>query len=235
MSCDLERVYGALALAVPDDDEDDAATYDARVLPSPHEDLATDRIVAKLGRSMYGSVVRDRVDLHASRPTFRQLGLWLLSTMFHAGPKTATLRLLHPDSSIVRLDAGGTSGAADPWLVETPSSFRYYHDDESGRWAIHSGGGRRSRHDLVNLRVLGPSQFDDFADELHVRMPPRNWGCAALADLFLRIGNPRCKVEDVSLDECNDPPTISTAGALLNILTPESFGWEGPEIDSALP
>ena len=99
-----------------------------------------------LGHNYSDTARYDVVELHASKRTFRRLGLLLLSTLFQPAEGVVTVYLSHPDTRVTEMEIAtfGPSIASGErfGLVTTPCSFGYeprpvhrLHPLASERWA----------------------------------------------------------------------------------------------------
>jgi hypothetical protein len=109
MACDLERLFAALGATVPEAD-DACFAFSAGTVAAPPSSLRTDRlVVARTYHDYDGLLRRDRLFLHASKATYRHLGLLVAGVLFSRDPIDVVLELDHPASSvrrfIVRRDA----------------------------------------------------------------------------------------------------------------------------------
>ena len=85
MTCDLERVFDALAQRVATDASgNDHFVFSTSTLPTPPTRLVTDRLVITKGKHQYDSHYRaDHLRWEAHKSTYRYLGLLILSIIFH--------------------------------------------------------------------------------------------------------------------------------------------------------
>ena len=102
MPCDLERIFGELSTRLPEAEEsDDPLHLDETVIPPTPPELTTDRV--RIYRSQLQRLPGcrgDGLDVVAPRSAIRQLGLLLLSVLFHEQCDRSILHLTHPDSAL---------------------------------------------------------------------------------------------------------------------------------------
>jgi hypothetical protein len=101
MPCDLDRIYGRLTEQLPGVMNSEPFLLDENTLPPTPSILTTDRL-----RILHGSVqylpgcLGDTIDVIASRPVLRQLGLLSLSILFHVVCDRSTIHLIDPQSHV---------------------------------------------------------------------------------------------------------------------------------------
>jgi len=101
MSCDLERIYGELAARLPEDNASEPFQLDESVIPPAPQELTTDQVRIFRGQLQRLPGCRgDYLDVVAPRSTIRQLGLLLLSVLFHEQCERSTLHLSQPESVV---------------------------------------------------------------------------------------------------------------------------------------
>jgi hypothetical protein len=163
VTCDLERVFGALADLVPEQDEDEEAqawniVFSAENLPRAPAELRTDDLALSWGLHDYGATPIEMVDFCAAKRTLRLLGLLILAKVFHEGPEHVTLHLGMPGlktaAAIRRLvldyryDASERLGYA-----KRPDLFRYMpNSDDKHPWY----GSALQPRDMPVLYLTGP-------------------------------------------------------------------------------
>ena len=87
--CELEQLYGNVRERLFERSASAQACvrFSAGVLPMASEQIKTERLICEKGRHQYGSSSRaDAVHMYADPATFRLLGLWILSMLFHELP-----------------------------------------------------------------------------------------------------------------------------------------------------
>jgi len=98
--CDLNSCFGRLAAAIPPCNADRCLVISKDVLPAPPGTLESNQLVVIKGEHHYGSFRIDSLWFQATPDTYRNLGLLILSTVFHPEPSAVFLELTHPDSMI---------------------------------------------------------------------------------------------------------------------------------------
>jgi hypothetical protein len=103
--CDLNAVFGGIALKVPDGPPGYGEfVFHQQVFPVPPVSLSSDRILIRKSQHEYNSCYRaDGLEMFLSARTCRELGLFLLACGFHGPAQTTTLTLRHPESDIRRI------------------------------------------------------------------------------------------------------------------------------------
>lgn len=139
MTCDLERVYGALAAELPqyDPDPDHCETFvlSRATVPRPPRSMRTDRIHVALGVHLYGgNCINHAYVSFRERGTARHLGLAIVGTVLHRLPATAEITLTASGSPIVRICAhyehlspDAESARIHPYWAR-PEFVRYWPD-----------------------------------------------------------------------------------------------------------
>jgi hypothetical protein len=89
----LKEVYGNI-LTYTSKSGSTECLFTASMLPEAPEEFATDALVIKKGFHVFGNVYRaDRVTFFAYPDTYRMLGLWALSVLFHPNPPSSVLKI----------------------------------------------------------------------------------------------------------------------------------------------
>ena len=84
---ELEELYGGALEHLFEGPGSEPERFAAGVLPRPAERIVTDKLICEKGRHQYGSSSRvDMVHMYADPATFRLIGLWILSMLFHELP-----------------------------------------------------------------------------------------------------------------------------------------------------
>jgi hypothetical protein len=100
---DLKEVYGNIH-TYTQKRESTECSFTADTLPEPPEELSTNALLIKKGFHSFGNVYRiDRLTFFAYPDTYRMLGLWALSVLFHPKPSSSVLKLQHRNSDIACL------------------------------------------------------------------------------------------------------------------------------------
>jgi hypothetical protein len=137
--CELNTLYGELAqrLYTPSALED-GFVLSRDVLPMPPDQLISPKFIVL--KSTHGHVrsvaeVNERlVILYADRPTLVNLGLWVLSMVFHAKPEKSVLHLQNEASQVSTIvcyyDHDGKAwGESISGYNTVPHHFNYYFEE----------------------------------------------------------------------------------------------------------
>src|SRR5882724_8674573 len=102
MKCDLHNNFGKFASVLPID-EKQGFTFDSQTFPELASLLETDQLVIRKTHVNYDGSRVDRLQFFASKSTYRELGLLILSVVFHPGGSRAHLSLTDPSSAVKNL------------------------------------------------------------------------------------------------------------------------------------
>lgn len=231
MTCDLERVFGALADAVPTSSAGDAElVFSQRTLPVPPAEMATDQLIlTKTTHNWHPAWRVDTVWMQAQRRTCRRLGLLILAVVFHELPAQVHVALTHPRSDIKHLiieyaylseDHGGylTRPYAFAYTPQETERHPWYHRPWSWR--------------LPDLPVFVITNMDDLV------ITPEDWerrdtvrGCGSdaasvlFAELLLNAGCPENPVTEYELEGEGGFRGVGEQSAEMRIFLPGSLGW----------
>lgn len=233
MSCDLDRIFGKLAKNISAAEKKEFI-FTADNVPSAPGQISTDRLILKKGHHGYEAYTSTRVDtLHfnAHKETYRQLGLCLLSALFHSKPKQIKLTLNHPKSQIKALIfdhkkidpyvpgfeyEGGLKQYA--YSVETPE--RHPINYSKGDWRLpgfrlvdDTEGSSKGKDDWWNSTVV--------------------WGCASaqgdmmFASLLLSISELEVKGKEFALESELGFGGVCSGSPEVTLWLPGGDGWDG--------
>jgi hypothetical protein len=121
MACDLERTFGNLAARLPVSSENgEKFALDESVIPVAPPELSSDSFVIRKGLYQRLPGCRgDNVDIIASRPTLRQLGLLALAVLFHEQCDRSIIHITTPESRVKHIVL-----EYKHWLKTEVSGFR---------------------------------------------------------------------------------------------------------------
>ena len=129
MNCDLERLFGTLARAIPTS-LNESFVFSSETLPAPPAHMVTERLYIQKGGHAYESrFYADALWFFAHKRTYRELALLILAIVFHPEPIKVQLELTHPASEIKLLviqvdqDTFASSG-----YTTRPHRFEYSPD-----------------------------------------------------------------------------------------------------------
>ena len=242
MTCDLERVYGALAAALPQC-EPGAEDWDTLVLsranvPRPPRSLRTDRIHVERGTHSYGSIVADHAYVSfRERATARHLGLAIVGTVLHRLPATAEIGLTVPGSDVVRLrvtyehvapDSAAASGhaywARPEFVTYSPATAERHPDKPEGLGGVEA---RITTEDDDGVVVGHP----DLAPPAEARDTLTGFGSAEaslwFATTLLDLGAPNAAENEVVLENDAGFGGVTLHGCELTLSTPGAAWWSG--------
>jgi hypothetical protein len=224
MQCDLERLFGSLAAALPTQ-PDAEPRLTATTLPRPTAHLRTDRLYITRGLHEYdpGAFRADVAHIHAHRPTYQQLGLLILAVVFHLELEEVVVELTHPTSAIKRL------------VVESP--FRAPND-------IRPGYNMRpyvfSYSPSVPTRFPWPSSGDPatlpccyFIDQETLSGFGTVIGSVRLAELLLNAGQPGNPEVEYALEGDGGFRGVGYLSAEARFWLPGSAAWDPAQWESA--
>lgn len=240
LRCDLETVYGDLWASV----HTPAAMQEGVVLtsvtlPPPPAKLSSDRIIVTRSTHEYnwsvGDVLEDRLILYADRPTLANLGLWILSMVFHAQPDRSVLRLRHEGSDIrdiaCHYDHDGVAWGSGVVGYKTIPAELHYFFEKPERFPLSEL--RHSPNDLPRLFLTDQegSASDKFnipeALTLLTGFGPER-ATVRFARLLLDIGGSSSTDPnfDIDLETEIGSGGVSPGSVELAIVTPGTHRWQ---------
>jgi hypothetical protein len=231
--CDLDPLYGAIVDAFPSEAISSGAYTDftAHTLPAAPKTLKTDRLIVKKSRHGYGGSYRvDLVQMYASQRTFRLLGVWMLSVVFHPNIRRSQLALTHNGSDIVRIICKSCSG--NPWeqgifgFSSLPSQFRYM------RSPLSRHPFAESRPEVADLPLVALTNAidmivteDDYQNRDTIIGFGTSRGTVRFAALLMDLGDPENSGQEVDLEcECGFRG-VTSGSAEVHLVTPPTERW----------
>lgn len=204
---------------------DEETVFSTENLRRPPANLTCDTLVIKRGLHGYGHARFDVIHIHASRETYRQLGVLLLATVFHRDE--VELVLTHRGSAIRSL-------VLEPvWIMSRPS--RYTVQPEAFTyWPEEKTRHPRMSDDPLDMPKLN---FDDDArlggDLAAVATKVVDESCdrgrVLLAELLLDAGRKETVLDEYHLEgECGYRG-VGPGSAEVSIWLPGSIGFD-PEV-----
>lgn len=194
----LQDHFSQFSAQLPKEPET-SLTLCAANCPALPDELETDKLLVRpspLGRNYGDSARYDLLDFFADKPTYRNLGLMLFSTLFHGSP-LVTLHLRHKESGVnTVVIKRGVSDATNPGvseLVMLPASYGYWPEELKNRDPLYRS--QRAGHDdlpwmeLTNEHLMCVSDAE-FANRSVVHGFGNPMRTATLAALLLDIGLP---------------------------------------------
>src|SRR5882672_3969873 len=99
MKCDLHSYFGELASSLPLD-EKQGFTFSSQSFSELPGRLESDRLVVRKSYANYDGFRVDRLQFFASKSTYQELGLLVLSVVFRPRGSHAHLALTDPSSNV---------------------------------------------------------------------------------------------------------------------------------------
>jgi hypothetical protein len=230
MACDLSSVFQEVTERVPEGPPGMVDfVFRREALPIPPAELHTDLIVVRRGSHGYNSWYRaDTLWIYLDRPKARQLGVFLLSCMFHRLERPASLLLANPESQIRRIVVPAHRSEADEppvGLDIMPMSFRYYPSQpEKHPWLGET--------DIANLPLLALTNIDDcivtdeeWAERDTIRQESSHLGTVRLAELLLNAGCSWNRRSEYDLEGDAGFRGVAPLSAEVKLLLPGADGW----------
>ena len=232
--CELEELYGGacehLFEGAPADQG--RVWFSASVLPAAAERIETERLICARGLHQYGSSSRvDAVHMYADPATFRLLGLWILSMLFHEQPVRSTLLLTHERSDIKTLGCdfkhnGTFWGQGVFGYSSIPSRFSYNPSQlRRHPWA----GQMPDVQDLPNLLLTNKDDMvitdEEFAQRDTLIGFGNDRGAVRFAALLLDIGAPENAQTEVDLEGELGFRGVAPGSVEVQLTTPGAERW----------
>jgi len=232
MARDLETTFGLLAERVPTGPVGDIDfVLSAGDLPAPPASLDTDRLIVHRRWHGYNADYRaDSLWFQASRETYRQLGLLILSVLFHEQPAQVRLAVCHNRSDIRQLIVEYEYPEEDyPGYQSRPHRYCYY-PGETARHPWYWTPGGVHAEDLP--RFLLTAQDEDAGDETwaardQVIVCGSDRALVRLAELLLNADRPDNPVVEYQLEGEGGFRGVGIHSAEVQFFLPESLGWDG--------
>ncbi|MCC6746395.1 MAG: hypothetical protein IT371_01980 [Deltaproteobacteria bacterium] len=234
MSCDLERLYGALTDKIDELETD--IVFSAGTLAEPPAELRTDRLLIKKGLHDYQCYTVSRLDmlhLQGHKRTYAQLAQLVLAKVFHPRPETVRLHLAHPDSEVKQLVLDYRQGDEAWALVRGYEQRPYqycYRPEEAQR---HPLGGERDtqwtlpRFSLTNSEnAVGPEE-EDWRRRDTVRCAGSDFGSVLFAKVLLDLSRPSEACDEVVLEGDLGAGGVGPGSVEMTLWLPGSLGWDG--------
>lgn len=231
---ELEELYGGALerLFESPGSEPERICFAASVLPRSAERIVTDKLICEKGRHQYGSSSRvDMVHMYADPATFRLIGLWILSMLFHELPVRSTLALTHERCDIKNLACdfkhnGTFWGQGVFGYSSIPSRF-FYHRTELRR---HPWTGKTPDvWDLPNLLLTNRDDMVITDEEFEKRDTivgfGNDFGAVHFAALLLDIGAPENARTEIDLEGELGFRGVAPGSVEVQLTTPGAERW----------
>jgi hypothetical protein len=227
---DLRQAFGEIASAIPSDPtRDESFLFHAGVLPVPQGLLSTDRVVVCKEVHEYNSWYRtDLLRMFVSPPTARELGVFILSCLFHGPTETVMLELKNPASEIRWIIVPSVNRSLDSphlGLTVVPHVYRYFPESMRRYPWSH-------RQDVDDFPLLALSDRDESAatdEEWRARnsifLRSSMKGAVLLAELFLNAGCAAPEDREYWLEGEAGNRGVAPTSAELCLALPGSFPW----------
>jgi hypothetical protein len=234
MTCDLERIYGDLARAVPTD-VDDAFAFSADNLPPAPERLESDRLIVSKSVHAYHAYATVQVDFlitEAHKPTYRFLALALLARVFHAAPGTIALQLTHTRSEIraIVLDFDAERDALT-WVpgYRTRASRFTYAPAALAAYPLASTPAPEST--LPSFNLTNPENMlvsdADWRTRDIVRCAGSDVGHVRLAEVLLNFARHEEPRDEITLESEHSNGGVARGSAEARFVLPGNLAWSG--------
>ena len=230
-TCDLNRIFGAVAALVPDGPPGDPDfILHADILPVPPAALFTDRLLfRKIAHDYNGWHQADALWMYLSPTKCRELGIFLLACAFHGPSENVTLTINHPDSAIRRITipAGELKLADLPaGLSMKPFAFRYFPTEtEKHPWMYELNKHNLPVLALSNAEDCVGSRDEDWSGRDTIWISVASPGTFLLAELLLNAGCSWNTVREYALEGDAGYRGVGPMSAELRIFLPGSDGW----------
>ena len=232
--CDLQRHFGDLARTLPSNERQEF-TFTPPSFAELPSILETDRIVIRKEHVNYDDFRVDRLQFFASKSTYRELGLLILSVVFRVGGSRVHVALTEPSSTIKNLIieySGSTRRISGHETI--PLKFTFYPQ----RIATHPWTGENPdvfgfpRFVLTNMKQFVVSE-QDWANRDTLMGFGNDDVSIRLADLLLDFGSPENETNEVVLEGEGGFRGVGVHSAEAAFYLPGSFAWpEGVELSS---
>ena len=232
-ACDLERVYGEcrgkLNLTVA---QGKSFNLSGVNLPVPPEHLSSTSIICRKTFHHYHASNRvDMIQLYADQPTMQNLGLWMLSMLFHPLPLNSVLALPHRASHIRRMKCdymhgGAYWGVPHPGYVSVPSRYRYEPDLPVKRFPFT---GTDNTDHLPTFRLTNDADMvvseDDFQQRDTIFGFGNDVAIIRLASLLLNLGQSVSADAEVDLEGELGYRGVAPGSVEVQLVLPGTFRW----------
>lgn len=233
MNCDLERHFGDLARELPESEDAEPGyfVFTEASLPVPPRSLSSDLLCLRWNYVFQeGWTPGERVSLEAEKPTYRQLGLLILATVFHSTHERTTVELTHQRGNIRKLivESPWSAGSEMPGLNTRPHHFIYYPEVPTLHpWSDISVG----RWDMPRLSLTNEKRF--ITDHGHIQSRDVAVGFGNLegtclfAELLLNVSLPQNDGQEFALEGERGFGGVSPGSAEATIWLPGGLGYLG--------
>jgi hypothetical protein len=235
MKCDLHYYFGALTKALPNDERQSFTCTSETFAELPNQ-LETDQLVIRKTHLNYEGGRVDRLQFFASRLTYRELGLLILSVVFHPRGSRVHVMLANSFSHIKNLIIeyrGNTSRVSGHQTVPWKFSFGLERI-ETHPWT------RQDNIDLFGLPQFNVTNLKEFVvteEQWASRDTVIGFGnddaSVRLAALLLNIGSPGNETNEVVLEGEGGFRGVGLRSAEAAFYLSGSLAWpEGVELNS---
>lgn len=231
---DLNSLFGALWQALPHDAQADfgCLALSSANLPAPPEHLETGSLCLTTHLHGYGDYLVDVVSIEADRPALGQLGLLVLSAMFHPAKTRVKLALTHPRSSIRELwiEREATCSYGLPGLQLAPVAFNYSPQTVSRHPWLQEIMPALRPHDLPVLSLTNQREDVTTRRDLDGRDVAIGFGaleaCVRFAELLLNASQPANQELEFCLEGEAGFRGVGLMSAEIDIWLPGGLGYQ---------
>ncbi|HET6840108.1 MAG TPA: hypothetical protein VFK06_00215 [Candidatus Angelobacter sp.] len=231
-NCDLQRHFAELERTVPNNERQECTFTSASFAELPGI-LETDKIVIRKGHVNYDDARVDRLQFFASKSTYRELGLLILSVVFRSGGSRVHVTLTEPSSAIRNLVVeyrGNTTRLSGHETI--PQKFTFYPQQiETHPWTRQNPDVFGfPRFALTNMRQFVVSE-EDWTNRDTVMGFGNDDVSVRFADLLLNFGSPQNEINEVVLEGEGGFRGVGVHSAEAAFYLPGSLAWpEGVEL-----
>ena len=202
-------------------------TFTAKSFSELPTALKTDQIVLRKGHVNHDSFRAERLQFFASKSTYRELGLLILSVVFHPNGARVHVTLTHPSSNIRNLIVeypGSTPRISGHQTI--PEKFEFYPQ----QIATHPWTGENPdvlgfpRFTLTNLKRFVVTE-EQWASRDTVIGFGNDDASIRLASLLLNFGSPESDTNEVVLEGEGGLRGVGVHSAEAAFYSPGSLAW----------
>jgi hypothetical protein len=227
--CDLDDLFVDLALRVQEAD-DSSFSFSEKTVPRLPTSMGTDRLVIEKMYHQYDSFYRrDAIHFHATKATYRNLGLLVASVLFAPNEREVTLSLAHPASAIRRIVVRASDQLeADAPGFHTRALVLNYRPSSVAKHPWH--GAVTDPRELPAFLLTNAEECLTQESEWEERDTligfGTNVGSARFIELLLNASRSSSLVEEVELEGEEGFRGVAPFSCEVRLWLPGSFGWK---------
>ncbi len=228
--CDLQTIYSGLAFQIPTESGGyESITLSSENLPLPPDEMTSGNLYIVKTKTNYNNWFEsDLLWFYARKETYRNLGLLILSVVFHRQVSEIEVEITHPHSEIKRLIVE----YAPPNINELPSgyhtqplAFKYY----AQLTAKHPFDRCVLPKDLPCFEVSNSAGLS-FTDEAwkqrdKVKIFGSDTGLVAFAEVLLNFSLPQDGLDEIQLEGESGFRGVGISSAEVSLFLPEHYAW----------